>query len=251
MVSLGASTSEARGVSADGSVIAGAGDALNQPFRWTQMLGVQVLPVPAGYFTTSAGGVSADGTVIAGDTSKSGAGVEGFRWTAATGIVPLGDVPGHTPPPGSRLASVSADGSTLSGFGSNSSTAVTWTQSGGFEVLDVLPGTLGSSAGGMNADGSTIVGNANLSLTTSTAVLWDASGAHVLKELLETQFGLDLTGWDLVAASDISDDGLTIVGVGTNPDGDTEAWIAVIPEPSTGVLVGLGLIGLVRRRIPA
>lgn len=39
-----------------------------------------------------------------------------------------------------------------------------------------------------------------------------------------------MAGWTLIAASDISDDGLSIVGYGTNPDGNTEAWIATIPQ---------------------
>ena len=40
--------------------------------------------------------------------------------------------------------------------------------------------------------------------------------------------------------SGISDDGKTIVGYGTNPEGNTEAWIATIPEPATLLLLGLG-----------
>ena len=38
--------------------------------------------------------------------------------------------------------------------------------------------------------------------------------------------------------------GRTIEGAGTNPSGFTEAWIAVIPEPSTALLMGLGLVAL-------
>ena len=42
-------------------------------------------------------------------------------------------------------------------------------------------------------------------------------------------------------APDPGDDGLTIVGAGVNPNGDNEGWIAVIPEPSTGLLLWLSL----------
>ncbi len=49
-----------------------------------------------------------------------------------------------------------------------------------------------------------------------------------LKQVLENDYGLDLTGWTLTYAGDISSDGNVIVGVGTNPDGDTEGWIAVL-----------------------
>jgi hypothetical protein len=46
----------------------------------------------------------------------------------------------------------------------------------------------------------------------------------------------------------ISFDGQTIVGTGINPNGQTEAWFAVIPEPGTGLLVMTGLLGLAARR---
>jgi hypothetical protein len=66
-----------------------------------------------------------------------------------------------------------------------------------------------------------------------------------LKALLEG-YGLDLSGWVLQRAEDVSADGRTIVGWGTNsnpadpnlpPDPHTEAWIAVLP-PSTATLCG-------------
>ena len=65
---------------------------------------------------------------------------------------------------------------------------------------------------------------------------------------LRTGLGLDLTGWELFEARDISGDGLTIVGFGRNPSGDNEAWIAIIPEPGTGVLLMAGLVGLATYR---
>lgn len=59
-----------------------------------------------------------------------------------------------------------------------------------------------------------------------------------------TGLGLDLTGWDLWGAQGISADGRTITGFGLDPSDFDEAWIATIPEPSTGLLLGLGLSGL-------
>ena len=62
-----------------------------------------------GDFHSSATGVSDDGTVVAGNgTPASGGGA--FRWTAATGPVALGGLPGRT-----SAEAVSADGATVVG----------------------------------------------------------------------------------------------------------------------------------------
>ena len=42
-------------------------------------------------------------------------------------------------------------------------------------------------------------------------------------------------GWTLEEANAISSDGRFIVGTGTNPDGNIEAWVATIPNPSVPV----------------
>ena len=66
------------------------------------------------------------------------------------------------------------------------------------------------------------------------AFIWDAvHGMRSLRDVLVSDFGLDLSGWTLRYAEGISDDGMTIIGHGNNPDGNTEAWMAVIPEPAT------------------
>ena len=65
---------------------------------------------------------------------------------------------------------------------------------------------------------------------------------------LVNDLGLDLTGWSLLRATAVSGDGNTIVGTGTNASGEQEAWIAIIPEPTTGLLVAVGLAGLAATR---
>jgi len=76
------------------------------------------------------------------------------------------------------------------------------------------------------------------------AFIWDPEiGMRSLGAYLES-LGVDLGGWDLWSATGISADGKTIVGYGENPLHQEEAFIAVIPEPATAVLVGFGLAGL-------
>ncbi|MDP2932798.1 MAG: DUF3466 family protein, partial [bacterium] len=53
------------------------------------------------------------------------------------------------------------------------------------------------------------------------------------------------SGWILTQASEINNNGW-IVGQGINPDGQTHAFLLVIPEPATIILLTLG--GLVLRR---
>lgn len=69
-----------------------------------------------------------------------------------------------------------------------------------------------------------------------------------LRDVLVNEHSLDLTGWTLRAAWDISADGHVIVGSGVNPSGQTEAWLAVIPEPSSALsLLVIGTAATLRR----
>ena len=152
-----------------------------------------------------------------------------------------------------RPTPFSADGGTVVGQSSVGNTpweAFRWTEAGGIEGLGNLnSGSFGGSeAFGVSGDGSVVVGmgpNANAYV----AFIWDEEhGMRELAQILTDELGLDLTGWTLNRATDISADGSVIVGWGTNPNGDSESWIAVIPEPSTGWLVAAGLTVLTRLR---
>jgi hypothetical protein len=73
----------------------------------------------------------------------------------------------------------------------------------------------------------------------------DINSMNGMRELdaVLTAAGIDLTGWTLTRASAISGDGLTVAGVGINPSGDTEAWIAVFDAPAVPNVPTLGLPG--------
>lgn len=65
-------------------------------------------------------------------------------------------------------------------------------------------------------------------------MIWTATGALGIG---------DLPGGELYShAWGISDDGLVIVGYGRNPQGRTEAWLAVVPNPHRARLLALGTL---------
>lgn len=110
---------------------------------------------------------------------------------------------------------------------------------------DLAGGAFDSEALAASGDGSIVVGQATSAAGTE-AFIWDATnGMRNLKTVL-TGLGLDLTGWTLTHARGISDDGLIICGEGTNPLGDTEAWVAdltpFVPASSNWYLILTGIV---------
>src|SRR5690606_26161884 len=171
-----------------------------------------------------------DGTMVVGSGDINDV-QQAFIWTQETGAVGLG-----APDGGYSIAQkISADGNTVVGIQSSSDfEAFRWTEEAGMEGLGFLPGGDYSSAKDVSDDGTTIVGVSN-SAEGYFAFIWrDETGMQNLKELLENEFGLDLTGWVLGEATAISADGSIIVGIGVNPDGHTEGWKAVMPPSSGG-----------------
>ncbi len=212
------------GISGDGLVVVGSGFmeySLGgyRSFRWSAATGMVGLgDIPAEYESDYATCASADGSVIAGAMyNYFGSALldEAYRWTEATGIVGLGDLPGGEQR--SFATAMSINGSVIVGAGTTAAgtEAFLWTQANGMVGLGA-----GSFASGVSGDGRIVVGMVN-----SEAVIWTAlTDMRSLKELA-TEFGLDLTGWQLVSADDISQDGSTIVGSAVNPVGKTVAYV--------------------------
>jgi len=140
----------------------------------------------------------------------------------------------------SAALAISADGTTI--VGKSGEEAVRF-KPDGIISLGSLPGYGVSAAQAVSADGSLVFG-----LSRGKTFIWDeANGMRSLEDVLETEYGLNLLGWELRSVEGVSDDGTTLVGYGTKPDGCTEAWLArlttVVPEPSSLVLLG-GLVGI-------
>jgi probable HAF family extracellular repeat protein len=252
-LSGGTLQSDAFGISFDGSVVVGMGNSAsgNEAFRWTSGGGMVGLgDLPAGIFDSRALNVSADGLVIVGRSESALGDDEAFRWTAADGMVGLGDLAGGAFD--SVALGLSADGSVIVGRGVSASggEAFRWTAAAGVVGLGALTeGNFYSEARDASADGSVIVGSTGATRSDLEPFIWDAvKGMRSLQDQLVDVYGLDLSGWELLEARGISDDGRTITGFGTNPSGDREAWIATIPEPSTALLLALGLVGIAAGR---
>lgn len=95
-------------------------------------------------------------------------------------------------------------------------------------------GEFQSWAYGVSADGEVVVGMGS-SAEGREAFIWTENlGMQNLKEILESRYELDLSGWKLISAEDISVDGTVIVGYGIHPEGFTEGWRAVLPTSEIG-----------------
>src|SRR5262249_46314102 len=144
---------------------------------------VQLGVLPGGT-KSCAYGVSADGSVVVGRANNASGVWGGFRWTASTGMVAVGFLPGGTNP------------------------------NNGCIHQDQGPGD-----DGVCADGRVVVGWATDSHSNAVPYRWTSTrGLESIPDLLVAS-GVNLTGWTLTIASGVSADGTVIVGMGTDPAG--------------------------------
>ena len=202
----------------------------------TQGGSVVRLGVPPGGTSqmSAANGVSADGLVVVG-RSLGANGWEAFRWTAGTGMVGIGNLPDGSFVSSEAFAA-SADGQVVVGLSNsagNSTQAFRWTQADGMAGLGSLSGGSISIAYSVSADGQVVVGTGGDSFNQSVAVVWTAADGMRAVQTRLAALGVDLTGWTLRSAEDVSADGTVLVGFGTNPAGQQEAWRAVLPRTTT------------------
>ena len=246
----------ATAASFDGGTIVGdvydSGSA-NAGYRYSPQSGFQLLKSPTGIRLAPATAVTPDGAVIVGGGIANGGGRSGgYRWTAAGGYNPL---------PFDATA-VSADGGVVAGYDQIANPlgpplltdeAFIWRQSTGTSVsLGDLPGgTFRSQALAISGDGSVVVGSSASGTESFDAFIWDAEhGMRQLRQVLQADFGIDMTGWRLTAATTISADGRYIGGSGHDPSGQVTAWIAEVPEPSGASVAMISLAAMGTRRRP-
>src|SRR5262245_51552 len=229
-------------VSADGSTIVGtSGHCVGTPcYPWTGdpdgfWIGANgVLHRLNGFDTSHALGVSANGSAIVGVGWQSGTS-EAARWNDQHPTL-LGHFPDTNY---SSAMAISGDGEVVLGGPNGWWGEWRWTAASGWAPL-ASPGDQRRIAFlNLSHDGSVAVGMRGF-VPQNEAVIWDAAnGIRPVAEVLVDCFGLDLSGWTLTEAVDVSADGLTITGNGLNPQGQEEAWIAHLghgpcPPPCPG-----------------
>jgi probable HAF family extracellular repeat protein len=221
----------AYGISRDGTTIVGrsgiTGSTNYDAFRWTAGTGMTDLGFPLGpnFIIAEARAVNGDGSVVVGDSDSAPVDCfpcfavtpHPFRWTAAAGMVDLGNLPGSTN--GGFATAVSDDGSIVMGdaYDANDTDSQTahprafrWTAATGMvdlgDLPGVTPGSVGYAINGVSANGAIAVG------TGLSAIRWtQATGLQDLRTLLVAA-GVDMTGITLQNAIAISSDGQFIVG---------------------------------------
>ena len=174
-----------------------------------------------------ASGVSADGLVVVGLSGEQivGSGAQAFRWTAATGMVGLGYLPGF--PGNSWALATNADGSVIVGNAGSPDQAFRWTAAGGMVGLGSLPGGGNSLGSGVNADGSVVVGTA-----VGQAYRWTSASGMVPLGTLPGRFRSTANG--------VSADGTVVVG---DSDCTHPAICTTNPEAYRWTALG-GMVGL-------
>lgn len=258
-LSTGTTRSRAYGTSADGNVIVGYSEVVGgvpEAIRWTPGTGMTSLGYLPGGDRSVANGVSSDGAVIVGGsaTTGGGGGYRAYRWTQSTGMVNLGVLAGQ----GTSIANaVSPNGEVVVGHSGNapfggSYRAFQWSSTSGMTPLGDLPGGSNlSTAMGVSADGSRIVGYSDSALGWEPFLWTEAEGMQSLRNVLIAQ-GIDVSGWTIGNGSTagyfigISSDGLTIVNHGSGPNG-MEGFIvnfAAVPEPATYALISVVACGI-------
>ncbi|HXH59955.1 MAG TPA: hypothetical protein VNI20_01210 [Fimbriimonadaceae bacterium] len=212
--------SEARGVSASGSLVVGEAYSASgfEAFRWTRSEGMIGLGTLRGGRDSAANAVSADGKVVVGGTNY-GPGYEAyvpFLWRASDGMRAL---PGFES--GERQGSAQAtnrDGSVVVGWfeerGDFRTKGFIWTEEGGIEVL---PGR----ANAVSSDGTVVVGRDG-----SEAFRWVAGEG--VESLGDLRGGNTYSNWFFAFSGDwalgVSGDGSRVVG-GSYSNRGQEAFI--------------------------
>lgn len=247
----------AAAITADGTTIVGGaqGDGMNSAAKMTGGVTYLLPPLTSGVWA-GASDVSADGSIVVG-YSRTHTAYDLNRavyWTGLASPVNMGVLPGAPAGAHSNATGISQDGTMIVGQSGNAAgrtEAFLWTAGTGMQGLGTVSSSnVYSSALAVSNSGS-VVGTSSNDDGDYVAFVWDATNG--MRDLNTLVAGLLPSGWSLMNANDISDDGTVIVGTAFNES----TWSAKgfvltmpqdVPEPTTMALLGLGAVALIRRR---
>jgi len=220
--------------------------------------------------------ISSDGKIIIGSFVGEPEGRYSFKYSKSTGIINLGSLKftkssftGELTIPHTEAIAISPDGSTIVGSSSIKrttpfldkngirhfckNTAFRYTDKEGMLELDSNYEfdtiAIGASSNGRVIIGKILLGDVAKDHEAFEAFVWtdDTKKIQNLQETLEVG-GFDLSDWDKLKVTAISDDGYTIVGSGLH-FGKNEAFVArisSIPLPSSAWLFFSSVFFLIR-----
>jgi len=180
------------------------------------------------------GAITPDGTLIAG-RQKDVSGFSIFVWDEINGFEYL-----QSPAEWSTMfvTDMTANGNLVVGRATHPSgtEAVIWRRGLPAMPLGDFPdGDLNSNATAVSRGGHLVLGFGETDIG-SEAFLWDkVFGFQHLGDWLTTKYGLDLGTWVLREVRGFSDDNRVIAGIGINPDGNFEGWVARLEDALLGL----------------
>jgi probable HAF family extracellular repeat protein len=201
------------------------------PFRYTDGVGMQSLGLPPGATGASSGTAINSRGLVATTASVSGVS-RAFRYTDGTGWQDLGSFGGGT------SASAINDAGQVAGsasLGNGVTHAFLYTDGVGMRDLGALPGGVNSFALGLNGLGHA-VGEGRVAGPGSAlhALLFKDGTVTDLNSLISPQ-----SGWLLISAVDINDNGW-IIGTGGLNGRNANFLLTPVPEPSALALAAVG-----------
>ncbi len=217
--------------------------------RWTEQGGVELLGVLDTCETSQATAVSADGLVVVGNSETcsdvaeaNSSGAKAFRWTQATGMIDIGDLPGG--PVSAQATDISFDGRVIVGrsWSASGFEAFRWSSEEGMIGLGDLPGGPPSDTSPVgffsvalatSADGSVVVGKS-----------WSDSFPRGELFIWATGTGMVGLGVPVDRFVDVSVDGTVIVGESEEPDPNLPGFIWDTENGARSISDELSALGL-------
>jgi probable HAF family extracellular repeat protein len=222
---------EARLISADGSTIVGQSDP-NHAFRWTQDSGVRDLGAIPDSIGTIALDVSEDGSVVVG-ASQVQSGVSqkprALRWTSGNLTTLIADTT-----TANVAMLVRGGGSAI--FGTAAASVFRWTEPGGVQLFDSLPGDQSDiyQLGDASTDGSIFAGTRSKDGGAGQVFRYTPAAGMIGLEPIAT--------YNLCGAVKVSGNGDVVVGYCDRITGDVLESEQAFRWTETTGMVGLGFL---------